>query len=313
MIQFLKIALNEVFLSFSVQRCQIEAMMKIDFKIGHERTNLMQLCFSNLAGWPLLLIIGILYFDPTKASWSLQQLFQQNMTVSFWLLDGRFGNMLIFFGFAFFLQWIFRQETFFIALVFYFLLKSDIHFHTAVSAISGIIFARCCYLWWMHTDVISFHRKIWVAFTTLQLAGWLVGSLIIFCMMDSMQFSGYFSESVSMNRFEFTLWALLTIYFFQFLFSSIWGHFNFKKSKEPTEFPICYSTSSWILRFKMRPYFKKLIKDQTEKYLLLHQQNLEELKSIKDLSPVSIPAQITNVLQTEIEYLKMASSKLTID
>lgn len=313
MIQYLKNALSEVLLSFSIQRCQVEAMMKIDFKIGHERTNLMQLCFSNLAGWPLLLLIAILYFDPTKNSWSLQQLFQQNMTVSFWLLDGRLGNMALFFGAAFFLQWIFRQETVFTAVIFYFLLKSDIHFHLAVSAISGIVFARSCYLWWMHTDVKSRYRKIWVTFTTLQLAGWLVASVFVFYMIDNLQFSGYFSESVSMNRFEFTLWSLIIIYFTQFLFSSLWGHLSFQKVKEPSEFPICYSTTTWILRFKMRPYFKKQIKDQTAKYLLLHEQNLEELKSIKDLSPVSIPAQITNILQTEIEYLKTASSKLTID
>lgn len=313
MIHYLRNSLTEVALSFSVQRSEIESMMKVDFKIGHERTNLMQLCFSTLAAWPLFILIAILYFEPTKASWSLQQSLSQGSEVAFWLLDGRLENMALFFGIFFILQWIFRQEFFFISVVFYFLLKSDIHFHVAIASISAIIFSRSCYLWSMHLALKSFSKKIWKTFTSLQLVGWLVGSVISFLLVDQLEVNRYFSESITENRFEMALLSLGIIYFFQFLSVCVWGHFSFQQKKEPTDFPICYSTTAWILRFKMRSSFKKQIKEQTEKYLALHQQNLEELKSIKDLSPVSIPFQINQVLQTEIEYLKTASSRLTND
>ncbi|MFZ3231283.1 MAG: hypothetical protein WA160_13830 [Pseudobdellovibrio sp.] len=315
--QFIKNALIEVFLSFSPQRCQQEAMMKIDFKVGHERTHFMQLCFSALAAWPLILLISILYFDPTRMSWSLQKILENYSAVSFWLLDGRMTNMVIFFSLAFLIQWIFRHEILLIGLVFYFLLKSDIHFYLALSSVIGIILSRCCYLWWLHIDLKSRSRQIWTSFASLQIVGCVLAAIAIFYVVEVLQSNRYFAESVTSNRFEVLLLSVVLIYFIQFILASVWGHFRFKNEKmdykETSNFPIGYTTATWILRFKMRPYFKKLIQDQTNKYLDLHQKNLDELATIKDLSPVSIPFQISQIIKTEIIYLKMASSRLTID
>lgn len=314
--ELLKSALSEVFLSFSIQRCQLEAMMKLDFKVGTERAQFMQLCFSSLAAWPLFIVLGLLYLDPTKNDWSLQKIFTEQLELIFWLLDGRLQNMILIFILFFIIQWLFRQEYLFISIVFYFLLKSDLHFHLAISAVAAILLSRSCYLWWLHVDLKSQSRKVWTFFSALQILGVMVGVTLGLVGIDYLQFNRYFSESILVNRAEVLVLMLTLIYFLQFLFSSLWGHFSFKNSKndfrESKNFPVYYSSAEWILRFKMRPYFKKILKDQTEKYLILHQQNLNELKGIKDLSPVSIPYQITQVLETEISYLKIASSRLTI-
>ena len=51
------LALQEVFLSYTPERSFTQSMIKFDFKLGPERSNLMQLCFSNLAAWPLFFIL----------------------------------------------------------------------------------------------------------------------------------------------------------------------------------------------------------------------------------------------------------------
>lgn len=312
MIQLLTSSLTQVFKTASIQRSQLESMMKVDFKIGHERENLMQLCFSNLAAWPLMLLIGLIYFASPLVNMSLQQLLQNKVEIIFWFLDGRTQNAILFFILFFVLQWVFRLETFFIALLFFGVAKSDIHFHLALSSLAAIILSRGCYQWWLHTDLESQTRRTWIMTSALQLLGWVVATIVIIALLNQMHLLGYFAESATVNRFEFLFLALILFYFFQFLFTCIWGHFNFQKAKEPTDFPIHYSTATWILRFKLRNTFKKQLLEQAEKYVQLHQQNLDDLKSINsDLGPVSIPAKIAKVLQQEIEYLKMACSKLT--
>ena len=49
MISIIKSALKQIFLSVSPSQSQLQAMIKIDFKIADSRTNWMQLCFSALA------------------------------------------------------------------------------------------------------------------------------------------------------------------------------------------------------------------------------------------------------------------------
>lgn len=313
MIRKIKNALIEVILAFTPSRSHLEAMMRLDFKIGDERTNFMQLCFSNLAAWPLFVLAFVLYFDPNRFSWSLQKLLLSRQVSAFFLLDGRPQNMILFFLVFFFIQWILRVEFLLIGIIFYFLLKSDLHLHLALAAILAIIFSKNCYLWWFHTDLRSRSHHIWKVISGLQLFGSFLGGLFSLYLLQVFYFKGYFSESISANRFETLILFLFIIYFLPFILSLGWGHFYFKKKFNPTEFPIHYSTANWILRFKMRPYFKKKLLDQTLKYLEIHQKNLEDLAAIKDLSPVSIPFKIGEILKTEISLLKMASSRLTID
>ena len=78
MIQVIKSALLQVVLSLSPVRSQLEAMIKIDFKIADSRASWMQLCFSSLAAWPLLTFLIVLYINPNISSWTLQKVFQSH-------------------------------------------------------------------------------------------------------------------------------------------------------------------------------------------------------------------------------------------
>ena len=274
----------------------------------------MQLCFSNLASWPLFLVAVALYFDPTRYSWSLQKVLESNQLQAFFLLDGRNSNMILFFFIFYFIQWVLRAEITLISLVLYFLLKSDIHVHLAVASVLGILFSTGCYHWWMHKDLKSESFKIWKSFSMLQIMGIFVSAVLSLYLLHFVSVAGYFSGTYSSNRFQFLLLVVAINYFLPLALSILWGHFYFKpKVKEPTDFPIHYSTANWILRFKIRPYFRKKLADQTLKYLSLHQTNLADLESLKDLGPASIPNRILLIIKTELGYLRLASSRLTIE
>ena len=79
MIKNLFRAIKEVLTSFSPKCSAFEAMMKIDFKINEERNNLMQLCFSSLAAWPVFILAGVIQLNLFPSSWSLQQIFSVQM------------------------------------------------------------------------------------------------------------------------------------------------------------------------------------------------------------------------------------------
>ncbi len=309
----LKSALRTVFIALSSSRCQQEAMIKIDFKIGEARANWMQLCFAALADWPLVGLLIFLYFSSTIFSWTLQKTFQNQTDFVFWLLDGRIANMSLFFVMFFVLQWALRNEVLLINALFYFLLKSDIHFYLALSALTGIFISQNLSMWWLHRKLVSDARNIWRTATALELLGSALGGLFIFCGLQYLQFNGFFSSSAAANRSEFFFYAFIFVKFLQFLLTTVWGHFRFQRKIEPTNFPICYSTSRWLGKINLRADFKKLVLQQVQSRIQLHQKNLDELVSIKDLGPVSIPFKISQILQAELSFLKIACSRLTIE
>ena len=314
MIRKFKAAVIEILQAFNPTRSQLEAMMKLDFKMGDEQAQQIQLCFSNLAAWPLLLIAVGLYFDPSRYSWTLQKSLLNFPDQAYFLLDGRLANMILFFAIFYFIQWIIRSEFFLLSLLFYFLLKSDIHLHLALSAVLGIFLSKACYLWWMHKDIQSKARQIWKSFSVVQIIGCVISCMISLFLLQIFSSLGYFSNSYSINRFEFLVEIVTLNYFLPLMFSALWGHFYFQpKLIEPTEFPTNYSTANWMLRFRIRSHFKKQLSQQIEKYLVLHKNNLADLESIKDLGPASIPHKISQIIKAELSYLELASSRLTIE
>ena len=312
MIKQLAMAIKKVLASFSPKCSALEAMMKIDFKIDEERINLIQLCFSNLAAWPFFVIAGIIQLNFLPVTWSLQHIFSDHLEFRFFLIDGRMSNMLLFFALFFVFEWIVRNEYLLLSFILYFLLKSDFHFHLAVASSSAVLFSRCCYLWWFHLDLKSRSFKIWKVYSSLQLIGTLMGIFLCLYLLQVLFELGYFSSSGSENRFQALILFVLILYLSPLPLTTVWGHFFVRKKKEPTDFPIHYSTAGWILRFRMRPVLRKQLLDQIHKYREVHQKNLHDFQELKDLGPVSIPSQIIQILKTELGYLDLASSRLTI-
>ena len=310
-------ALKEVIWAFSPVRSFYESMMKFDFKIEPPRQTLMQLCFSQLASWPLCIGFLLIYFDPFLGSISLQQILQKFLgsenLISFYLLDGHSQNMLVFLIGFFVLEWIVRHEQVLLFIVLWFVKRSDLHFHLGLAALLGIYLSRSCYLWWFAVDLQSVTKHIWSRVTSILLMSWIVTSVVSLYLLQLLHLNHFFSASVVENRFEFLvfIWVIWTIFSHASL--SLWGHFYFKKEKEPTDLPQYYSTASWILRFKMSFSMKKKMREQVAEAMKRHQELLQQSQQLTDISPGFQTNGLMKVLQAEVNHLQMASSRLTVD
>lgn len=310
-------ALKEVILALSPTRSFYEAMMKFDFKIDPPRQTLMQLCFSQLASWPLCLCFIFIYFDPFLSSISLQQVLQKFLgpenSISFYLLDGHSQNMLVFFIGFFILEWVVRHEQVLLIIVLWLVKRSDLHFHLGVAALFGIYLSRCCYLWWFAVDLQSLTKHIWLRVTSILLLSWILTSAVGLYLLEWLHLNHFFSASVAENRFEFLvlIWVIWTVTSHVLL--SVWGHFYFKKEKEPTDLPQYYSTASWILRFNMSFSLKKKMREQVAEAIKRHQELLKQSQQLTDVSPGFQMNGLLKVLQAEVNHLQIASSRLTVD
>ena len=306
-------AIKEALLSFSPNRCFYEAMMKYDFKIGNPRQNLMQLCFAPLASWTLLILLTVIYIDPTKHLWSLQKIFSPESSIILLLLSGQVSAMLTFFVLFFLLEWIFRKEYLFVAVIFYFLAKSDLHIHLATTGILGIYFARACHMWWFHVDLESETRKIWHTFSNLLLLAWFITSVSALWVLHYLQVNQFFAGSMTANRFEFLFLLVVALYVITYFILCTWGHFYVRVKREPSYLPVHFSTEKWILKFNTSSYLKKLLQEKISETLPAYQKSALQFKELKDQSPGLGMNYLGETLDKEISYLQQASSRLTIE
>lgn len=308
-------AVKEVFLSFTPNRSLLEAMMRFDFKVGDPRKNLMQLSFSPLASWPLFILLGLVWLSSDKSCClysMVSKVFGDESAIRYLLLDGRPSAMLSVFLIFFILEWILRKEYLLIALPAFFLSTYELHLHLAVSAAIGVYLSRSCYLWWFHIELESLSRKIWIWATTLQFVATVVVSVGSLWALDSYQFFRSFSPGVLRNGTEFLIFMIFSFQFFIFLFLSLWGHFSYQKKVDPSFLPIYFSTTTWILRFKMSFLLKKQLKEKTAEGLKVHMKSLQQLQEMKDQSPGVSLKHLEEVLNKELVYLQTSASRLTI-
>lgn len=305
------LAIKEVLLSYSPARSLIESIMKFDFKIGDSKTNLMQLCFSNLASWPLVIILLAVNLDPFRFSWSLVKLLSFESPLILFLLDGHLANMLLVSLLFFVLEWVLRKEYILIAIVFYFLNRSELHIHLATVAVLAVYLSRITYLWWLSVDSESETKKIWITVSVLQFVAWLCIAFTVISTLDYIQINNLLSESGDLNRFNFLAAGILLYNGLSLLFLSLWGHFHVQKEIEPTHLPTYYSTSNWILRFNMSYYLQSRLRQQVTLQLEKHLKNEIQFQELKSLSPSLAKFSVEDVLKNEIGYLKEAKLRIS--
>lgn len=304
-------AVKEALLSFTPARSLIESMMKYDFRIGEPRGQLMQLCFSNLAAWPLALVIALVAWDPFGRAWSLVAQLGFESPVVLFLLNGRPLPMLAVFALMFFLEWIFRKEYILLGLVFYLLGRSELHIHLATVAVLGVYLARICYLWWLAVDCESRTRRLWQWASSLQLLAWGVAAVMALNALDYLQVNHLFNEAGGMSRFRFLILVVGLYHVFSHLFLCLWGHFSFQRAADPAQLPVYYSTAAWILRFSMSHHLQNLLRGQVAAQLEKHQAHQRDLAQLKSQSPGLATLPVGEVLQREILHLKEANLRLT--
>lgn len=303
-------ALKEVFISHSPSNNFTESMIKWDFKIGEPKQNLMQLAFSNLAAWPLVLIIALIWVDPFQNSWSLVKLLSEDSSLVFNLLDGHGQMMLMFFFMAFVAEWLFRTEYFCIALLLYFLNRSELHVNLAAAAVLAVFFSRNCYLWWMVVDCESEARKIWNWVCGLQMAAWVLVCAGAIFALDYAHVTQLFNVGSGITRLGFLSAVLAALLLVSHLLLGLWGHFYFKSEHDPSFLRLRYSTSNWILRFKMSSYLQYLLKQQAEAQLQKHNVSQAQFDELKVANPGLVKLSVEKTLKGETAYLKEAILRL---
>lgn len=306
------------FRSFT-QTC-MEAMQKVDFKIGQLRLNLVQMSLSPLAAWPILLLLVIFYFDPTRTTWTLQGVLTKNVSetnvIGFWLLDSSITHLLLV-GFMFFLlEWLFRIEYGLISVILFLQAHADLHLLLSVAALFGLYLAQTSYLWWFYVELKSQTRRLWSRFCLTLYLGLLTSLVVILFGYIYFKQNGYFSFSIYVNRYEFLGLSLVIIYGLRLVFLLIWGHFTYQKIQNqplnPDELAISYSTVTWILRYRMSSSLKNILLQQTEKRLKEYNDQIVQLNDLKDQSPVLLPFDLQKSFNEQHEYLKLASQRLTV-
>jgi hypothetical protein len=305
------LALKETFLSYSPSRSLIEGMMKYDFKVGVPRVNLMQLCFSNLAAWPLIIVIALIHLDPFKYSWTLVSLISFENPVILFLLDGRLGAMVWFFVIFFIIEWLIRKEYVLLALIFYFLNKGELHIHLASVGVLAIYLSRISYLWWLSLDALSETQKIWKSVSILQFVAWIVTTICILNALDYIQLNFLFNENSDLSRFNFLCIVVVLYHVCSHLFLSLWGHFYFQKKIEPSNLPTYYSTAHWILRFNMSYYLQKLLKNKLSAQSEKHAESQKQFDELKIVSPGLVKLSVESVLKKETAFLKEAGLRIS--
>ena len=303
-------ALKQVFATGNPARCMLEGMMKWDFKFGDQRQNLMQLCFANLAVWPVLVVAAVLaVLNPFRFQFSLAALLGDDSRALSFLLDGHNQNLLLFFALFFLVEWLFRAETVFVALVLFFMNRGELHVNLALASVFGIYLARICYLWWLAVDSESETRKIWSVAGLLEFVAWVFAFLAALYSLDWLQINHLF-DGVTSGRLYFVTAAVMAFHGLAHLLLSVWGHFYFKKKADPSFLAISYSTSNWILRFPMSQRLQNILRKQIEVQLPKHQQIQQQFSELKGLNPGLGKLSVESVLKTETEYLKEALLRL---
>jgi hypothetical protein len=302
-------ALKEVLFSRNPARCMLESMMKWDFKVGDQRQNLMQLCFANLASWPVFVLALLVIFDPFKHSFSLAGVFGDENRFVHILLDGHTQNLILFFSFFFVLEWLFRIEFLLIGLLLYFLNKGDLHVSVAVISVFAVYLARICYLWWLAVDCESEARKIWNRVGLMHLMAWVVVLAATLYELDFMLINRLF-DGIFSGRLIFVTLSIAIFQLLAHVLLSIWGHFYFKTLPDPSDLRTSYSTGNWILRFGMTVRTQNILKKQIELQLPKHQQSFEQYNELKGHSPGLSKLAVESVLRKEIDYLKEALLRL---
>ena len=299
----IKDALKNVLQALTPNRSVLEGMMKYDFKMGDSVQNVMQVSFSSLANWPLFLICILVWVDPIRTFWSLQQVLGEDSSIRFFLLSGQPLPMFFFLIAFFLLESLLKKEYLLVGLLFYFLHRSDLHLHLALAGIIGVYFARAVYLFRLMVGLESKTRNVWRWVTTLQLLVIMVTALVAVGSLDQFW-----------PRFYYLISAVFLFHLLSFLTLATWGHFYIQVKNDPAYIPVHYSSALWLRKsFGFTRSFRKKLKDQVDVQIKRHLVSLAQVQEMKDQSLGVRVSTLENILNKELGYLQTAASRLTID
>jgi hypothetical protein len=292
-------------LSLSFSKSMLESMMRWDFKEGSARENLMQLCFSSLGSWFIILLtLVVSVLPPELLPLHASDQFSDYSLVHF-MLNGYFLNMIAFAAAAFVLTWLFRFENILLLIIALLVKFSWLHINSAVAGVLSVLLSALCYRWWAVMDIKSEARRIWNSLHQIQMISFLVTFSASLYFLDFVQLNGLFSEH-GFNRVQFLAALLAGYYALNFLMMSVFGHFYFHRKIEPQHLQVYFSTANWILRFRFKREVNETLRKKAETEIVKHQDHLKNFIDLKTSSPGLATLPIENVLLSEIDHLKEA-------
>ncbi len=302
-------ALKGSFFSFSVPDNLMQSFVRWDFKIGDNQTNLMQVCFSSVAAFWLIAFLLVLNFDLTPVNWSLTNIFGHESVLILTILDGRLNNMMTFFFIFFVIEWLIRKETILLILIGYFLSRGEWHLNLAVASALGIYLSRITYFFWAGLDLDSEAKTVWNNLHRLQLLIYVAFAAGGLWTLDFFQ-SGYLLQKTGyFSRLNFFIYFLIVFHFANQILLSLWGHFYFKKIREPSDIWIHYSTANFILRFNIaKPLLKQII-DISKVQIQKNEKHKADFQELQKINPVVTDSAINHALEKTQTYLKEALAR----
>ena len=290
--------IKKVFRVCSSNRVQHQSLVGLDFKIADERNILFRLCFSVLANWPLAIVLLILYLNPYRYQLLLQSLFPTDNQLLLWSYS---ENFVMAFLICTIIGSLLGFEILWLSIIAWLVSNGEIHVLISVGAASGIIFSSARRNLKLISLLQAKMKNTWMYFSLLQMVSACLSSLMNYFLYVNLKNFGFFSATMSINRYEFFVLSVCIHYATQFVVLSIWGHFYSRRKVEPADWKISYSTADMIKKLNLSREFKFQLK-------LFCQEKLQIKSEIPEVT--GIPDRLLKLSASETEFLKIAVQNL---
>jgi len=213
--------------SCSPQKIQNNAFVDLNSPQAQRPRVLLRMCISVLAAWPIYVIFLILYFNPFRYHFSLHTLFSEGSAVTQFMFS---ENILIAFIAVLILASLVPIEIIWLTILGFFISNGDIHLTLAITGGCAVFFALARRNLKKSMLLSGPSKNTLMVFSGLQIFSVVVATVIIFFLYKSMRDAGYFSVSMTANRFEFFVLTVFIQHFVQFGILSLWGHYVSRRS-----------------------------------------------------------------------------------
>jgi hypothetical protein len=284
---------------FSASRVQHESLVSLDFNTENSRNIFMRLSFSVLANWPIAIIFALLYLNPFRYRFLLQSLFADYDRFILFMYNENF--LIAFLVFAI-IGSILNFEIFFLAIIGWLISNGEVHVLISVGAAAGIIFSSARRNLKLISVVSPKVKSAWMYFSLVQMTSVAIASAVNYVLYLNLKNLGFFSATISVNRFEFFVAAVFVYYAIQLFLLSLWGHFYSRHKSDPADWKISYSTADIVNKLNLGKKFKSDLLTFCKEKLVSKSKNSEV---------EGMPDRLLKLSQSETEYLKKAVVNLS--
>lgn len=288
-------------LKMSSVKTQHEALAAIDFKLTDEKSGLLQMCFSILADWPIISMMIVLFFNPFRYQFSMFSYLPVDSKILVWAFSENFFLGFLVFALA---NTLLNSRFLWLTVVAWFISNGDIHIFLAIGAVSGIFFSAARKNLKLSTDIHGKIKNTWLFFSILQMLAVILAAIVNYTIYFNFKSLGYFSATMSVNRFEFFMLAVTIHLLAEFVLTSIWGHFYSRRKIEPADWKLFYSTAVILKKLRLSSQFKTQLLNFIEKKIF--DQNTNGLTHTEVL-----PERLLKLALAENESLQKAKEQLS--